>query len=45
VRPALGGGRERLLRGFLGEIDVTQEADEVGEDAPPLIAEDLVEQG
>jgi hypothetical protein len=45
VRPALGGGRERLLRGFLGEIDVTQEADEVGEDAPPLVAEDLLEQG
>ena len=45
ARPALGGGRERLLRRFLGEVDVTQEADQVGEDAPPLVAEDLLEQG
>jgi hypothetical protein len=45
ARPALGGGRERLLRGFLGEVDVTQEADQVGDDAPPLVAEDLREQG
>jgi hypothetical protein len=44
ARPALGGGRERLLRRFLGEVDVAQEADQVGEDAPPLVAEDLLEQ-
>jgi len=41
--PALGGDRERLLGGFLGEVEVAEEADEGGEDAPPLLAEDLVE--
>ena len=45
ARPALGGGRERLLRGFLGEVDVAQEADQVGENPSPLVAEDLLEQG
>ena len=44
ARPALGGDRERLLRGFLGEIEVAEEADQVGEDAAPLVAEDLLEQ-
>jgi hypothetical protein len=42
-RPALGGDRERLLRGFLGELDVAEEAQERGEDAAPLVAEDRVE--
>jgi hypothetical protein len=42
--PALGRDRERLLRGFLGEIEVTEEADEVGEDAAPLVPKDLLEQ-
>jgi hypothetical protein len=44
ARPALGGDRERLLRGFLGEIEVAEEADQVGDDAPPLVAEDLLRQ-
>ena len=44
-RPALCGDRERLLRGFLGEIEVAEEADECGEDVSPLRAEDLVEVG
>ena len=44
ARPALGGSRERLLRGILGEIEVAEEADQVGEDAAPLVAEDLLEQ-
>ena len=40
--PALGGDRNRLLGGFLGEVEVAEEADQAGEDAP-LIAEDLLE--
>ena len=44
ARPALGGDRERLLSGFLGEIEVAEEADQAGEDAAPLVAEDLLEQ-
>jgi hypothetical protein len=43
--PTLGGRRECILRDLLGEIDVTQEADQVGQDAPPFVAEDLLEQG
>ena len=41
--PAFGGDRERLLRGFLGELEVAEEADQRSEDAPPLLAEDLLE--
>ncbi|MEA2298336.1 MAG: hypothetical protein QOF77_1272, partial [Solirubrobacteraceae bacterium] len=41
--PARGGHRERLLRGLLGEVEVAEEADQGGEDVPPLVAEDLVE--
>ena len=43
-RPALRRDRERLLRGFLGEVEVAEEADQRGEDAAPLVAEDLLEQ-
>jgi hypothetical protein len=43
VRPALGGDREGLLRGFLGEVEVAEEADQRSEDAAPLVAEDAVE--
>ena len=43
--PALGCGRECLLSGFLGEIEVAEKADQAGEDASPLVAEDLVEDG
>jgi hypothetical protein len=42
-RPALGRNRERLLRGFLGEVEVAEEADERSEDAAPLVPEDGVE--
>jgi hypothetical protein len=42
-RPALRGDREGLLRGLLGEVEVAEEADERGEDAPPLLAERLLE--
>ena len=44
ARPALGGQRERLLRGLLGEVEVAEVADQTGEDAAPLVAEDLLEQ-
>src|SRR5215218_2326877 len=43
VGPALGRDRERLLSGLLGEVEVAEETDQVGEDASPLVAEDLVE--
>ena len=43
ARPALRGDRERLLRGFLGEVEVAEEADQGSEDASPLVAEDLLE--
>ena len=41
--PSLGGDGERLLRGFLGEVEVAEEADQGGQDAAPLLAEDLIE--
>jgi hypothetical protein len=41
--PALRGRRERLLGGFVGEIEVAEEADQRREDAPPLLAEDLLD--
>jgi hypothetical protein len=41
--PALCGRRKRLLRGFLGEIEVAEEADQRREDTAPLLAEDLLE--
>ena len=41
ARPTLRGDRERLLRGFLGEVEVAEEADQGREDAPPLVAEDV----
>ena len=39
--PALGGDRECLLGGFLGELEVAEEADRCRQDAAPLVAEDL----
>jgi hypothetical protein len=45
ARPALGGDREGLLRGFLGELEVAEEADQGSEDAAPLLAEDVLEDG
>jgi hypothetical protein len=41
--PTLGGDRERLLSGLLGEVEVAEVADQVGEDTAPLVAEDPVE--
>jgi hypothetical protein len=45
VPPALGSDGERFLRGLLGEIEVAEEADQGGEDATPLLAEGLLEDG
>ncbi len=45
MRPALGCDRKRLLRGFLGEIEVAEEADQRSEDAAPMVAERLLEDG
>jgi hypothetical protein len=43
--PALRGRGEGLLGGLLGEVEVAEEADQVGEDAAPLVAEGLLEDG
>ena len=43
ARPALGGDRERLLGGLLGELEVAEEADQGREHAAPLVAEGLLE--
>jgi hypothetical protein len=42
--PALGGDRKRLLGGLLGELEVAEEANQVCEDPPPLIPENLLDQ-
>jgi hypothetical protein len=41
----MGGNRERLLSGFLGEVKVPEKADQGGQDAAPLLAEDVVKCG
>src|SRR5439155_25800020 len=38
--PALQGGRDRVLEGVLRELEVAEDADQGGEDAAPLLAED-----
>src|SRR5439155_14524847 len=42
-RPSLGCRRKRVMRGFLGEIEIAEEADQGREDPSPLVAEDVVE--
>ena len=42
--PALRGHRERFLGGLLGEVEVAEKADHAGQDATPLVAEDLLEE-
>jgi hypothetical protein len=44
TRPALGRQRERLLSGFLGEVEVAEEADQVRENATPVLLEGLLDQ-
>ena len=41
--PPAGSDCERLLRGFLGQIEVAEEADQGGQDAAPFLAEDAIE--
>jgi hypothetical protein len=41
-RPALGGDRERLLRSFLGEVEIAEEADQCSNYLPPVLAEGLL---
>jgi hypothetical protein len=43
ARPALGGDGERLLGRFLGEVEITEEADQRSEHTAPLVAEGLLE--
>src|SRR5204863_2912482 len=38
--PALESGRDRVLEGVLGELEVAEDADQGGEDAAPLLAEE-----
>ena len=45
ARPALGGDREGLLSGLLGEVEVAEEADQGRQHAAPLGAEGLLDQG
>jgi hypothetical protein len=45
ARPALGGDRKGIRRGLLGELEVAEEADQRREDTPPLVAEDVLENG
>lgn len=42
--PPLGRDRKGLLGGFLGEIDVTEEADKGRQDTAPLAPEELLDQ-
>ena len=45
ARPALGGDREGLLSGLLGEVEVAEGADQGCDHAAPLVAEGLLDQG
>jgi hypothetical protein len=41
--PPLGGGREGLGGGLLGEVEVAEEADQRREDTAPLLTEEELE--
>jgi len=43
--PAIGGDRERLLSGLLGKVEIAEETDQGSEDAAPVLAKDVFEQG
>jgi hypothetical protein len=46
ARPALRGDRKGIRRGLLGEVEIAaEEADQRREDTPPLVAEDVLENG
>jgi hypothetical protein len=42
-RPLIGGDREGFLTGFLGEVEVAEEAEQRSEDAPPLLLVDALQ--
>lgn len=42
--PSFSRDDERLLRGFLGEVEIAEEADECGQYPAPLTLEDAVDQ-
>jgi len=42
--PALGGDREGVLNGLLGEIEIAEKADQMSEDTSPLLTEDTLDQ-
>ena len=42
--PPLGGNGKGVLGGFLGEVEVAEEAHQGRQHPPPLVAEDLLEQ-
>ena len=44
ARPALDGHHERVLDGFLGQIEVAQHADETGDRTALLLTEDLLDE-
>jgi hypothetical protein len=41
----VGRDGKRLLRGFLGDVEVAEEADQRSEDVAPVLAEGLLEDG
>jgi hypothetical protein len=43
VSPALGGDRKGLLGGFLGEVEIAEEADQGRQDATPLVVKGALE--
>ena len=45
ARPPLRRNRERLLSSLLGPLEAAEEADQVGENSPPLVSKDLFEDG
>ena len=40
--PPVGRDGERLLGGFLGHVEVAEEANQSGQDTAPLVAKDLI---
>jgi hypothetical protein len=45
ARPAFRSDRKRLLGGLLGQVKIAEKADQKGDNATPLFAEDPLEQG
>lgn len=43
ARPPVGSDGEGLLSGFLGEVEIAEDADQGGQDAAPFLPEDAIE--